>query len=90
MEKKSRILILSTAYLPHIGGSELAIKNITDRINNFEFDPVIKNFASPFSYRLLTKTCQSEKNWTSSKKTNTFHGSRGRSYGASIDYFATG
>ena len=38
MQQKSRILILSTAYLPHIGGSELAIKNITDRINNFEFD----------------------------------------------------
>lgn|SRR3989338_8951044 len=38
MEKKSRILILSTAYLPYIGGSELAIKNITDRINDFEFD----------------------------------------------------
>jgi len=37
MDKKSRILILSTAYLPHIGGSELAIKNITDRINDFEF-----------------------------------------------------
>ena len=42
MEEKSiqrpKILILSTAYLPHIGGSELAIKNITDRINEFEFD----------------------------------------------------
>lgn len=41
MEEKStqrpKILILSTAYLPHIGGSELAIKNITDRINDFEF-----------------------------------------------------
>src|SRR3989344_1673686 len=42
MEEKStqkpKILILSTAYLPHVGGSELAIKNITDRINDFEFD----------------------------------------------------
>ncbi|MDP3792305.1 MAG: glycosyltransferase family 4 protein [bacterium] len=35
--EKEKILILSTAYLPHIGGSELAIKNITDRINDFEF-----------------------------------------------------
>ncbi len=35
---KSRVLILSTAYLPHIGGSELAIKNITERLTDFEFD----------------------------------------------------
>lgn len=35
---KSKILILSSAYLPHIGGSELAIKNITDRLPDFEFD----------------------------------------------------
>lgn len=37
MPEKSKILMLSTAYLPLIGGSELAIKNITDRLNNFEF-----------------------------------------------------
>lgn len=43
MSKKSekpRILILSTAYLPLVGGSELAIKNITDRIDGVEFDMV--------------------------------------------------
>ena len=42
MQEKSsprpKILILSTAYLPQIGGSELAIKNITDRITDFDFD----------------------------------------------------
>lgn len=38
MQVKSKILILSSAYLPHIGGSELAIKNITDRLSDFEFD----------------------------------------------------
>lgn len=38
MAEKAKILVLSTAYLPHIGGSELAIKNITDRISDFEFD----------------------------------------------------
>lgn len=38
MEEKSKILILSSAYLPHIGGSELAIKNITDRLPDFDFD----------------------------------------------------
>lgn len=36
--QKKRILILSTAYLPLLGGSELAIKNTTDRIGNYEFD----------------------------------------------------
>lgn len=38
MQGKSKILLLSSAYLPHIGGSELAIKNITDRLPDFEFD----------------------------------------------------
>lgn len=38
MQGKSKILILSSAYLPHVGGSELAIKNITDRLPDFEFD----------------------------------------------------
>ncbi|MBX4190284.1 glycosyltransferase family 4 protein [Candidatus Parcubacteria bacterium] len=35
---KMKVLILSTAYLPEIGGSELAIKNITDRIDDISFD----------------------------------------------------
>jgi glycosyltransferase involved in cell wall biosynthesis len=34
----SRILILSTSYLPLIGGSELAIRHITDRLLDFNFD----------------------------------------------------
>lgn len=38
MAEKAKILLLSTAYLPHIGGSELAIKNITERLPDFEFD----------------------------------------------------
>jgi glycosyltransferase involved in cell wall biosynthesis len=37
---KKRVLILSTAYLPLLGGSELAIKNITDRITDYEFDVI--------------------------------------------------
>ncbi len=38
---KPRILIISTAYLPMIGGAEIAIKEITDRSgSNFEFDLV--------------------------------------------------
>lgn len=33
-----RILLFSTAYLPHIGGAELAVKEITGRLPNMEFD----------------------------------------------------
>ena len=38
MERNSRVLILTTAYLPQVGGSELAIKNITDRLPEIDFD----------------------------------------------------
>ncbi|OGM98974.1 MAG: hypothetical protein A2915_03365 [Candidatus Yanofskybacteria bacterium RIFCSPLOWO2_01_FULL_41_34] len=38
MTQKSRVLILTTAYLPQVGGSELAIKNITDRLPGIYFD----------------------------------------------------
>lgn len=38
MAEKSRVLILTTAYLPQVGGSELAIKNITDRLPGVCFD----------------------------------------------------
>ena len=33
-----RILIFSTAYFPLVGGAEVAIKEITDRLPEFEFD----------------------------------------------------
>ncbi len=33
-----RALLFSTAYLPHIGGAEIAIKEITDRLPEIEFD----------------------------------------------------
>jgi len=36
--KSRRILIFSTAYLPFIGGAELALKEITDRIKDIDFD----------------------------------------------------
>ena len=32
------ILIFSMTYLPFVGGAEIAVKEITDRINNFNFD----------------------------------------------------
>lgn len=33
-----RVLIFSTAYLPLVGGAELAVKELTDRLTNFEFE----------------------------------------------------
>lgn len=39
-----RILILSTAFLPHIGGSELAIHHITKRLPQYDFDLITKRF----------------------------------------------
>jgi len=44
--KSRRILILTTAYLPQVGGSELAIKNITDRLLEFDFDLITSRFSS--------------------------------------------
>src|SRR3989344_9376814 len=35
-----KIIIFSTAYLPFTGGAEIAVKEITDRINNVQFDIV--------------------------------------------------
>lgn len=36
--KKKKILIFSTAYLPLVGGAEVAVNNLTERIDDFEFD----------------------------------------------------
>jgi glycosyltransferase involved in cell wall biosynthesis len=44
-ENSRRILILTTAYLPQVGGSELAIKNITERLPEFEFDLITSRFS---------------------------------------------
>lgn len=41
---KPRILIFSIAYDPLIGGAELAVRNITDRIFDYEFDLVTCRF----------------------------------------------
>ncbi|HYC83409.1 MAG TPA: glycosyltransferase family 4 protein [Candidatus Paceibacterota bacterium] len=37
---RPRALIFSTAYFPHVGGAEVAIKEITDRLPSWEFDLV--------------------------------------------------
>lgn len=39
-----RILIFSLAYVPHIGGAEVALKEITDRISDIEFHMLALNF----------------------------------------------
>lgn len=40
-----KILIFSLAYYPHVGGAEVAIKEITDRISNIEFHMVTMRFS---------------------------------------------
>ncbi len=42
-----RILIFSTAYFPLVGGAEIAFKEITDRIGNYNFDLVTARFSNP-------------------------------------------
>ncbi len=39
-----KILIFSTAYLPFVGGAELAVKEITDRLNDFSWDMITLRF----------------------------------------------
>ncbi len=39
-----KILIFSIAYIPFVGGAELAVKEITDRINDFHFDLITLRF----------------------------------------------
>jgi glycosyltransferase involved in cell wall biosynthesis len=48
-----RILIFSTAYFPFVGGAEIAIKELTDRLSGLEFDMV--------TARLDSKLPQAEK-----------------------------
>jgi len=39
-----KLLIFSLAYYPHVGGAEIAIKEITDRISDIEFDLITLRF----------------------------------------------
>ncbi|GAH80159.1 unnamed protein product, partial [marine sediment metagenome] len=40
-----RILIFSTAYFPFVGGAEIAVKEITNRIKDFQFDLITSRFS---------------------------------------------
>ncbi len=44
-----RILIFSLAYFPHVGGAEIAIKEITDRLDDIEFHILTLNFGGEAS-----------------------------------------
>lgn len=41
-----RVLIFSLAYYPHVGGAEVSIKEITDRIGDLEFEMVTLRFGN--------------------------------------------
>lgn len=41
-----RVLIFSLSYLPHVGGAEVALKEITDRIPDIEFHMLTLNFGA--------------------------------------------
>jgi len=42
---RARVLIFSVAYLPFVGGAEVAVKEITDRLPNFAFDLITVNLS---------------------------------------------
>jgi glycosyltransferase involved in cell wall biosynthesis len=44
VEKSGKILIFSTAYYPFVGGAEVAVKEITDRISDTQFDLITAKF----------------------------------------------
>jgi hypothetical protein len=46
LNKKPRILLFSTAYLPLVGGSELAIRNLAERMQGYEFDMVTARYSA--------------------------------------------
>lgn len=54
MTKSNKILIFSTAYYPFVGGAEVAIREITDRLPNIEFDLITAkmNKGLPFRERI--------------------------------------
>ncbi len=41
-----KVLIFSLAYYPHVGGAEVAVKEITDRLTDIEFHMVTMRFAA--------------------------------------------
>ncbi len=46
ISSRPRILIFSTAYLPWVGGAEVAVREITDRLSEYDFDMVTAKLRS--------------------------------------------
>ncbi len=42
---RPRILIFSLAYFPHVGGAEVAVKKITDRLPDYDFELITLKFS---------------------------------------------
>lgn len=42
---RPKVLIFSLAYHPHVGGAEIALKEITDRVSNIEFHLITARFS---------------------------------------------
>ncbi len=54
--RRPRILVFSLAYLPFVGGAEVAVKEITKRLTGYEFEIIsadIRNFWSKYFYPIL-------------------------------------
>jgi glycosyltransferase involved in cell wall biosynthesis len=49
MGMKQRVLIFATAYFPLVGGAEVALKEVTDRIPDIEFDLICARLRSGLS-----------------------------------------
>ncbi len=47
-----RVLIFSTAYFPHVGGAEVAVKEITDRLISGSTSPA--RAVEPLSFDMIT------------------------------------
>lgn len=41
---KPKVLIFSTAYFPYVGGAEVAVKELTDRLIDYDFDLITARF----------------------------------------------
>lgn len=48
---KKRVLIFSTAYFPLVGGAEVAMKELTDRLPEFQFDLITARIQKGFASR---------------------------------------
>jgi len=74
-QKKPKILIFSLSYYPHfVGGAEVAIKEITDRLGEFDFDMVTLRFERSLpKVEKIGNVTVHRIGWTSSNKVTPTH-----------------